>query len=87
MVCRNETVDVWDTYQFDDPNDQFEREPFSILISSKDTETGLLFTLGAHAQVCLSVCVCVCRRLFWHYRLRGGPLAIPAASELREPEK
>ena len=36
-------------------------------------------------SVCL--CVCVCRRLFWHYRLRGGPLAIPADSELREPEK
>ena len=33
------------------------------------------------------VCVCVCvGRLFWHYRLRGDPLAIPAASELREPE-
>ena len=30
--------------------------------------------------------VCVCRRLFWRYRLRGGPLAIPAASELRESE-
>ena len=37
--------------------------------------------------VCLSVCLLsVCRRLFWHYRLRGGPLAIPADSELREPE-
>ena len=35
----------------------------------------------------LCVCVCVCRLLFWHYRLRGGPLAIPASSELREPEK
>ena len=35
----------------------------------------------------LSVCLCVCRRLFWHYRLRGDLLAIPAASELREPEK
>ena len=33
------------------------------------------------------VCVCVCRCLFCHYRLRGGLLAIPAASELREPEK
>ena len=33
------------------------------------------------------VCVYVCRRLFWHYRLRGGLLAIPAASELCEPEK
>ena len=29
----------------------------------------------------------MCRRLLWHYRLRGGLLAIPAASELREPEK
>ena len=29
----------------------------------------------------------VCRRLFWHYRLRGGLLVIPADSELREPEK
>ena len=37
--------------------------------------------------LCVCVCVCVCRRLFWHYRLRGGPLAIPAASELHEPEK
>ena len=51
-----------------------------------------LSTLGAHAQrglrlsVCLSVCLCVCRRFFWHYRLRGGPLAIPPDSELREPE-
>ena len=26
--------------------------------------------------------VCLCRRSFWHYRLRGGLLAIPAASEL-----
>ena len=34
----------------------------------------------------LSVCLSVCRRLFWHYRLRGGLLAIPAARELREPE-
>ena len=33
-----------------------------------------------------SVCMCVCRRLFGHYRLRGGPLAIPTGSELREPE-
>ena len=47
-------------------------------------------TLGAHAKrglrysrsVCVSVCV-----LFRHYGLRGGPLVIPAASELREPEK
>ena len=50
----------------------------------------LLLTLGAHAQRGLGswfVCdVSVCRRLFWHYRLRGGLLAIPAASELREPE-
>ena len=38
-------------------------------------------------SVCVCVCVCVCRRLFSHYRLRGGPLAIPTASELREPEK
>ena len=29
----------------------------------------------------------VCRRFFWHYRLQGGLLAIPAASELCEPEK
>ena len=33
------------------------------------------------------VCLSVCRRLFWYYRLRGGLLAMPAASELREPEK
>ena len=33
------------------------------------------------------VCVSVFRRLFWHCRQRGGLLAIPAASELREPEK
>ena len=38
-------------------------------------------------SVCVSVCLYVCRRLFWHYRLRGGILAIPAASEQREPEK
>ena len=31
-----------------------------------------------------SVSLSECRRLFW---LRGGPLAIPAGSELREPEK
>ena len=37
--------------------------------------------------VFLSVCMSVCRRLFWHYRLRGVLLAIPAASKLREPEK
>ena len=35
----------------------------------------------------LSVCLCVCRHLFWHYRLRGGLLVIPAALELREPEE
>ena len=50
----------------------------------------LLLTLGAHAArvtvVVLSVCVCVCQRLFWHYKLRGGPLTIPAASVLHEPE-
>ena len=34
-----------------------------------------------------SFCLSVCRRLFWHYRLRDGSLAIPADSELREPEK
>ena len=45
-----------------------------------------------YSRVCLSVCVCVCvcvsvcRRIFWHYRLRGGLLVIPAALELREPE-
>ena len=32
--------------------------------------------------VVLSVCLSVCRRLFWHYRLWGGLLEIPAASEL-----
>ena len=49
----------------------------------------ILLTLGAHAQRGLQylVCLSVCRRLFWHYRLRGGLLAIPVASELREPEK
>ena len=36
----------------------------------------------------LSVCLSICPRLFWHYiyRPRGGLLALPAASELREPE-
>ena len=44
----------------------------------------LIITLGTHAQREL---VCLCRRrLFWHYRLRGGLFAIPAASELREAE-
>ena len=38
-------------------------------------------------QRVIPVCLSVCRRLFWHYRLRGGPLAIPTVSELREPEK
>jgi hypothetical protein len=33
------------------------------------------------------VCLCVCWRLFWHHRLRGGPWAIPTASELHVPEK
>ena len=37
--------------------------------------------------VCVCVCVSVCLRLFSHYRLRGGLLAIPTAAELREPEK
>ena len=37
--------------------------------------------------VCLSVCLCECRRLFWHYRLRGGLWGIPATFELREPEQ
>ena len=38
----------------------------------------IFLTLGAHAQrglqylVCPCVCLFVCRRLFWHYRLRGG---------------
>ena len=35
----------------------------------------------------LSVSLCVCRHLFWHYRLRGGLLAIPPALELHESEK
>jgi hypothetical protein len=52
---RNETVDVWDTYQFDDPNDQFEREPFSILISSKEPsdseiEPWKFFLMGVHVK-------------------------------------
>ena len=37
---------------------------------------------GYSSWFCLSVCVCL--RL---YRLRGGLLTVPAASELREPEK
>ena len=53
----------------------------------QDNETPF-FTLGAHAQLgLLCLCVCVSVRLFWHYRLRGGLLAAPAASKLREPEK
>ena len=51
----------------------------------------IISRLGAHAQrgfsswfVCLWVRVC--RGLFWHHMLRGYLLAIPAASELREPE-
>ena len=43
---------------------------------------------GTHAQQVFSswfVCVSVCRRLFWH-KLRGGLLAIPAASKERKPE-
>ena len=35
FLKRTETVEVYETYQFDDPDDDFEREPFSILISSK----------------------------------------------------
>jgi hypothetical protein len=54
-LYRNETVDVWDTYQFDDPDDKFEREPFSILISSKEpsnseTEPWKFFLLGVHVR-------------------------------------
>ena len=37
-------------------------------------------------SVYLSVCLSVCQQLFSHYRLRGGPSAIPTSSELREPE-
>ena len=59
VLCkRNNTVDVWGTYQFDDPNDLFEREPFGILISSKeteDTETGL--TLSISSSRAMSLCV------------------------------
>ena len=36
---------------------------------------------------CLSVCLSVCRRLFSHYRLRGGLWAIPTASVLQGHEK
>ena len=39
-------------------------------------------TCAARVTV-VALSVCVCRLLFWHYRLRGGLLAIPAASELR----
>ena len=59
VLCkRSNAVDVWGTYQFDDPNDLFEREPFSILISSKeteDTETGL--TLSISSSPAMSLCV------------------------------
>ena len=57
----------------------------------QDNETPFFYPRRACAArvtvVGLSVCVCVCVRLFWHYRLRGGLLAAPAASKLREPEK
>ena len=33
--------------------------------------------LGARAVLGLSVCVSVCRSLFWHYKLRGDPVAYP----------
>ena len=34
---RTETVEVCGTYQFDDPDDEFEREPFSICICCNQT--------------------------------------------------
>ena len=36
--------------------------------------------------LCVCVCLSVCHQLFWHYRLQGGPWAIPTASKQREPE-
>ena len=41
---------------------------------------------GYGSWVCLSVCVSVCVDAYSGTRLRGGQLAIQAASELREPE-
>ena len=45
-----------------------------------------VLVLSLCVSVCLSVCLSV-STLILHYRLRGGLLAISAASETREPEK
>ena len=50
----------------------------------------LLYPRRARARVTvvgLSVCLSVCRRLFWHYRLRGGLLVISAATLLTYIQK
>ena len=47
----------------------------------------LTFTPSERAARVKVVDLSVCRRFFWHYRLQGGLLATPAASELCEPEK
>ena len=52
----------------------YDSRPFLVHLVFADLSSRFL-TLGAHAQrglVCPCVCLSVCRRLFWHYRLRGA---------------
>ena len=50
-IHRYETVEVHDTYQYEDLNDSFKREPFSVLISSKvSNQTGYIYYIIIQCQ-------------------------------------
>lgn len=50
-ISRNETVEVLQTYQYDDLNDSFEREPFSVMIRSRACRQESQYTYTVFAEI------------------------------------
>ena len=46
LVSRTDVVDIVDSLQFDDTEDVFEREPFSVLVRHKETGRGKQCSVG-----------------------------------------
>ena len=48
LVSRTDVVEVVETLQFNDAEDTFEREPFSVLVRHKETRRGETFSAVKH---------------------------------------
>ena len=61
-LCRTQTVDLLDTYQYPQSNGEFERPPFCILVKSINLDTGgkCKIILLLQSQVCLTLTFFCC---------------------------